>query len=254
MHVDRALAVTVAMLTVIGLCVVGAVVAFATGVVGDRSADRVATVTPLTTAAAPRVAPPPAPTASVAVDPYRPDPAWLRRTATATGIPERALAAYGRAHLRILDEQPGCEVAWNTIAALGAVESGHGSSSGARLRADGLARPAIRGPALDGGDFAAIRDTDGGLLDGDATWDRAVGPLQFIPSTWADWATDGDGDGVADPNQIDDAALAAGRYLCASGDLDSPEAWARAVFSFNHSDDYVADIAGLANSYAAAVG
>lgn len=253
MQFDRALAATVAMLTVIGLSVVGAVVAFASGVVGGHQADRLTSVSPLTTAAAPQVASRPAPTAPVAVDPYRPDPAWLRRTAAATGVPERALAAYARAHLRLLDEQPGCAVAWNTIAALGAVESGHGTAGDALLGDDGIPRPAIRGPALAGGAFAAIRDTDGGLLDGDPTWDRAVGPLQFIPSTWARWAADGNADDTADPNQIDDAALAAGRYLCASGDLDSPEAWARAVFSFNHSDAYVADIAGLANTYAAAV-
>lgn len=185
-----------------------------------------------------------------AVDPYRPDDTWLATTAARTGIPARALAAYARAHLRVADEQPGCKVAWNTIAALGGVESRHGTIHDAALGADGHSVPAIRGPALDGGAFGAVPDTDGGILDGDTRWDRAVGPLQFIPSTWATWAADGNGDGVADPDQIDDAALAAGRYLCHSGDLSSADAWRRAVFSFNHSDAYVADIAGLANTYA----
>lgn len=61
---------------------------------------------------------------------------------------------------------------------------------------------------------------------------------------------DANGDGVADPDQVDDAALAAGRYLCHSGELTDAAAWRRAVFSFNHSDAYVDDIAGLANTYA----
>lgn len=193
------------------------------------------------------------PGAAVA-DPYLPDPTWLETTAARTQIPVRALAAYARAHLQVAAEQPGCRVAWNTIAALGGVESAHGSVNGSVLGADGIARPAIRGPALDGGEFGAVHDTDGGSLDGDARWDRAVGPLQFIPSTWETWAADANGDGTADPHQVDDAALAAGRYLCHSGDLTQPGAWRRAVFSFNHSDAYVDDIAGLADAYARRAG
>ncbi len=75
--------------------------------------------------------------------------------------------------------------------------------------------------------------------------------MQFIPSTWATWAADGNGDGRGDPNQIDDAALAAGRYLCHSGDLSDPARWRQAIYSFNHSDAYVVDIANLANAYTA---
>ncbi|HWJ08737.1 MAG TPA: lytic murein transglycosylase [Nocardioides sp.] len=181
---------------------------------------------------------------------YRPDPTWLEATAARTQIPVRALAAYAQAHLTVAAEQPDCEVAWNTLAALGGIESQHGSIHGSVLGPDGLSRPAIRGPALDGGAFGAVRDTDGGSLDGDTRWDRAVGPLQFIPSTWETWAADANGDGVADPDQIDDAALAAGRYLCHSGALSDAAAWRRAVFSFNHSDTYVDDVARLADTYA----
>lgn len=178
---------------------------------------------------------------------------WVERVASATGIPERALSAYALAHVSIAEARPACGLDWTTIAAIGAIESGHGSHGGAVLGDDGLVTPSILGPALDGDGFAAIRDTDRGALDGDTTWDRAVGPMQFIPSTWEMWGIDANGDGVADPNHIDDAAHAAALYLCASGPMTSPEGWREAVFSYNHDDAYVDKVATIANGYAAAV-
>ncbi len=184
----------------------------------------------------------------------RVDPAWAARTAAATGIPPRALLAYAAATLTVNREQPGCGLAWNTIAGIGAVESAHATHGGAVLLESGLTSPKILGPTLDGVRTAAIRDTDRGAWDGDRTWDRAVGPMQFIPSTWRKWGADGNGDGRANPNQIDDAALATGRYLCASGPLTTPAGWRAAVYSYNHSDAYVDSVAGAANGYAAAAG
>jgi membrane-bound lytic murein transglycosylase B len=81
-----------------------------------------------------------------------------------------------------------------------------------------------------------------------------VGPLQFIPDTWASWGADGNADGVADPQQIDDAALAAADYLCSYGDLSIPATWRTAVFAYNHLDSYVDEVAATANAYAAAAG
>lgn len=182
------------------------------------------------------------------------DPEWLSRVAAATGIPARALSAYAFAHISIAADQPDCGLDWTTIAAIGAIESGHGSHGSAVLDANGYAEPAIIGPALDGVRFARIDDTDDGLFDGDAMWDRAVGPMQFIPSTWVRWASDANGDDVADPNQIDDAALAAARYLCASGPMTSPEEWRAAVYSYNHDNDYVDKVATFANQFAAEAG
>ncbi|GAA1060082.1 lytic transglycosylase domain-containing protein [Agromyces bracchium] len=179
---------------------------------------------------------------------------WLSVVSDATGIPARALAAYALAHVAIAAEEPQCGVDWTTIAAIGAVESGHGSHGDSELQASGQVTPKILGPALDGDGVAAIHDTDGGALDGDATWDRAVGPMQFIPSTWEQWGADANGDGVADPSQIDDAAYAAARYLCASGPMTSPEGWRGAVFSYNHLESYVDKVAGIANGYADALG
>jgi len=181
----------------------------------------------------------------------RPDPAWTESVAAGTGIPERALRAYAHASLTLRVEQPDCGLGWNTLAGLGAIESAHGTHDGGVLRADGYPDPPIRGIPLDGSASAAVSDTDGGRVDGDAVWDRAVGPLQFIPSTWQRWGADANGDGTADPNQIDDAALAAARYLCASGEMTSPAGWRRAVFSYNHLDSYVDDVAATANAYAA---
>ena len=142
----------------------------------------------------------------------------------------------------------------STLAAIGGIESGHGTHGGGVLREDGTTTDPILGPALDGrAGFAAIRATpESTAWHGDATWDHAVGPMQMLPSTWSRWRADGDGDGVDDPNDIDDAALGAARYLCASGaDLTGATGWHDAVFSYNHSEQYVADVLGAANRYAA---
>jgi membrane-bound lytic murein transglycosylase B len=183
-----------------------------------------------------------------------PDPAWVARVAAATGIPERAMTAYASAALAISTMQPGCGLGWNTIAAIGSVESDHGRHGGAVLGTDGFPEPAVRGAALDGNGVQAIPDTDGGRWDADTVWDRAVGPMQFIPSTWSSWGSDGNGDGDANPNQIDDAALGAARYLCASGSVATAEAWRAAVFSYNNLDSYVDEVARRANEYAARAG
>ena len=182
------------------------------------------------------------------------DPEWMTRVAAATGIPVRALSAYAFAHISLAAEEPECGLDWTTIAAIGAIESGHGSHADTVLDEDGYAQPPIIGRALDGDGVARIADTDDGVFDGDATWDRAVGPMQFIPSTWAKWGSDANGDGIADPNQIDDAAQAAAQYLCASGPMTSPEGWRAAVFSYNHDNDYVDKVAKVANEFAAAAG
>jgi membrane-bound lytic murein transglycosylase B len=178
------------------------------------------------------------------------DGAWLDSVATSTSIPRRALAAYAGASLRLANEQPECNLGWTTLAGIGQIESGHASHGGAVLLADGRTDTAIRGPALDGVQFMAIPDSDDGVWDGDAEWDRAVGPLQFIPQTWSTWGADGNGDGVSDPNQIDDAVLSAGRYLCHSGDLSTVEGWRAGIFSYNHDNAYVDSVAEAANGYA----
>ena len=165
--------------------------------------------------------------------PSMPDPAGAE-----SGIPATVLAAYKKAARDLRADVPGCGLRWELLAAIGKVESGQ--ARGGDVTADGTTRKPILGPVLNGGEFARISDTDGGKWDGDSRYDRAVGPMQFIPSTWARWGADGNGDGTKDPNNIHDAALAAGRYLCADGRaLDRKADLDRAILSYNNSRDYL---------------
>ncbi|HWH00564.1 MAG TPA: lytic murein transglycosylase [Pilimelia sp.] len=176
---------------------------------------------------------------------------WAEQLAAKVEVPPVALQAYGYAELVTGRTTPGCRLQWTTLAAIGKVESDHGRANGATLGPDGRALPAILGDPLDGtGGRQAIRDTDGGMLDGDRTWDRAVGPMQFIPGTWRSEAVDADGDGVRDPNDIDDAALAAARYLCHAGrDLSRIQDWWAAVLSYNAVQPYARAVYDTANAY-----
>ncbi|HEU4675836.1 MAG TPA: hypothetical protein VFS29_07610 [Motilibacteraceae bacterium] len=182
------------------------------------------------------------------------DPVAAARGLTASGIPVRALAAYSAAASALDRAEPACRLDWPLLAAIGRVESNHGRFGGSVLGVDGRSRPDIVGPALDGHGFALVRDTDGGRLDGDPRYDRAVGPMQFLPGTWAVVGTDADGDGTADPQDLDDAAVAAGRYLCAYGaDLADPAQRRASILRYNHSAEYADLVLALADAYARGV-
>ncbi|MER7519666.1 lytic transglycosylase domain-containing protein [Streptomyces sp. NPDC126499] len=153
-------------------------------------------------------------------------------------VPATVFAAYRRAEAALAASAPGCALRWELLAAIGQVESGQ--ARGGRVDAEGTTYSPIVGPQLNGRGFALIRDSDHGVFDGDASFDHAVGPMQFIPSTWARWGSDGNGDGRADPHNVYDAALAAGRYLCAGGrDLSRPGDLDRAILSYNRSREYL---------------
>jgi membrane-bound lytic murein transglycosylase B len=158
-----------------------------------------------------------------------------------TGIPGLFLDAYRAAADQMTTLAPGCGIRWTAIAGVGRIESNHGRFGDARLSVRGDIWPRIIGIPLDGtNNTALVPDTDGGVLDGDLFFDRAVGPLQVIPSTWQVVARDGNQDAIEDPNNAFDAALTAAVYLCRAapnGLRGDPELQA-AFFSYNHSEAY----------------
>ncbi|ONI86214.1 lytic murein transglycosylase [Saccharothrix sp. ALI-22-I] len=181
--------------------------------------------------------------------------AWAVALSEKTDIPVRALRAYAIADLLMRSQDPACRVSWATLAGIGRVESHHGTIGGLRLGEDGRPSRPIIGIPLDGSPgLKAIPDSDGGTLDGDTTWDRAVGPMQFIPTTWARYAVRANGDGqTPDPQNIDDAALAAARYLCSGGrDLATGEGWWTAILEYNKSTEYGQNVFSGADAYARA--
>jgi membrane-bound lytic murein transglycosylase B len=172
-------------------------------------------------------------------------------TASTSGIPAAALAAYQRAETVINAADKSCKLSWQLVAAIGRVESDHGRTNGNTLDPSGIAQPGIYGIALDGRHGTTrISDTDAGEYDDDARFDRAIGPMQFIPSTWSVVGVDADGDGERNPQDIDDAALATAVYLCSGADDLSTGAGQRsAVFRYNHSASYVDLVLSIMNAY-----
>jgi hypothetical protein len=161
------------------------------------------------------------------------------------GIPAVMVDAY-RAAAR---GRSGCGLDWTLLAGIGKVESDH-ARAGA-VTASGLTATPIRGRVLDGSGSIAIPDTDGGALDGDSRWDRAVGPMQFLPRTWSAYAVDGDGDGATTPDDVYDATATAANYLCAGGaDLTSADGGVAALRRYNRSAVYGELVLRWADAYA----
>ncbi|MEA3217756.1 MAG: hypothetical protein QOJ19_3912 [Acidimicrobiia bacterium] len=176
-----------------------------------------------------------------------------RRTAKVIGLdfPLVVLDALWKASSVANTQYPACRVSWSLLAGISRIESGHGTSGGAIVAPNGDVTPRILGPVLDGKSFALILDTDKGAWDGDPVFDRAVGPMQFIPSSWAIFGQDGNGDGRADPNNYYDAALGAANHLCRGGaDTSIVTGRRAAVLSYNQSEEYLAAVSALADSYA----
>jgi membrane-bound lytic murein transglycosylase B len=183
-----------------------------------------------------------------------PTPTVTVPTAADNNIPALALRAYRFAESWASGFSPNCKLSWSVLAGIGRIESNHGRFLGAaaRFSSAGDVTPTILGPVLNGAaNVGAIHDTDAGRLDGDTVWDRAVGPMQFIPSTWQSLGRDGNNDGIANPNNLFDAAVSAAGYLCGSagGSMTDQANLRRAIFSYNHSNDYVRAVISWANFY-----
>ncbi len=103
----------------------------------------------------------------------------------------------------------GFEEDWHVLAAVGKIESDHGQNLG----------PSSAG---------------------------AMGPMQFLPSTWTEYGADGNGDGEANIMDPEDAIPAAASYLQAGG---APEDWCAALYTYNHAGWYVREVLGVAETY-----
>ncbi|WP_082977054.1 lytic transglycosylase domain-containing protein [Mycobacterium sp. 852002-50816_SCH5313054-b] len=183
--------------------------------------------------------------------PSAPPPPMIVNAPGALGIPSIALAAYRSAEQKMAVAAPGCGVSWNLLAGIGRIESGH--AGGGAVDARGTAVVPIYGPSLDGtlpGNEVILQST----LGNRPTYARAMGPMQFLPGTWARYAVDGKGDGTADPQNLFDSALAAARYLCTGGlNLRDPMQVMSAILRYNNSVPYAQNVLGWAAAYATGV-
>ncbi len=159
-----------------------------------------------------------------------------------TDIPRMVLDAYQRAAIAV--QAQGCQLSWWGLAGIGRVESDHGRAENAHLSPNGDLTPPIIGVPLTGSNGTAL------VTDANGAYARAEGPMQFIPSTWARWGADGNGDGVKNVDNIYDAAVGAARYLCATSTQLQADAGLQAAYmSYNHSADYVTEVLAFAHSY-----
>ncbi len=180
-----------------------------------------------------------------------PPPAVVVNTPGTLGIPAMALSAYRNAERMMAAAYPGCGVSWNLLAGIGRIESMH--ANGGATDARGTAVRPIYGPSLDGtlpGNEVIVQNNAGGRV----SYARAMGPMQFLPGTWSRYASDGDGDGRADPQNLYDATLAAARYLCSGGlNLRDPSQVLAAILRYNNSMPYARNVMGWAAAYATGV-
>jgi cell wall-associated NlpC family hydrolase len=184
------------------------------------------------------------------------DDGGIAEGGSAADIPPRMLTAYKKAVQQVGRHVPKCQgMRWPILAGIAKVESNH--AVGRNIADNGDIRPRIYGVLLNGsgqgGNTTAFPDTDNGRWDGTASAERAVGPFQFLPSTWEGVGKDANGDQQADPHNADDAALGAAIYLCGNGrDLTKRSQLKAAIFQYNQSNEYVANVLGWIDQYTAA--
>ncbi|MGW0770756.1 C40 family peptidase [Streptomyces sp. NPDC002676] len=184
------------------------------------------------------------------------DDGGIAQGGTAADIPPRMLTAYKKAVQQVGEYVPRCQgMRWPILAGIAKVESNH--AIGHNIADNGDIRPKIYGVLLNGsgagGNTTVVPDSDHGRWDGTAGGERAVGPFQFLPSTWQSVGKDANADQTADPHNADDAALGAAVYLCGKGrDLTKRSQLVAAILQYNHSNEYVANVLGWIDQYTAA--
>jgi membrane-bound lytic murein transglycosylase B len=241
----------VALVLLVAVLLAGALIGRLTAPRTSVTAVPTPTGTDAVIATVPPFAPPPS---SVSTVPDRPADAlapWASRVGAVVDIPVVAVQAYGYAQLVLHSARPDCHLGWTTLAGIGEVASHHGQAGGAVLDRGGRSTPPIVGPPLDGRDGRAlVTDTDAGAFDGDANYDRSMGPLLLLPAMWSTYASDGDDDQIQDPYDIDDASIAVGRLLCAGNeDLNQLSGWTAAVARLQQGEEYARAVFRAADSY-----
>ncbi len=180
-----------------------------------------------------------------------PPPAVVVSSPGTLRIPMIALNAYQNAERMMAASYPGCGISWNLLAGIGRIESMH--ANGGATDASGSAVRPIYGPALDGtlpGNEVIELSRNTSRI----TYARAIGPMQFLPGTWSRYASDGNGDGRADVQNVFDASLAAARYLCSGGlNLRDQSQVMAAILRYNNSMAYAQNVLGWAAAYATGV-
>lgn len=165
--------------------------------------------------------------------------------------PPAAVLAYQRA-ATIMDTASACGLPWTVLAAVGRVESDHGRGPKGdhRVGKAGRVKPGFVGAPLNGrGGRGELPDTDLGALDANPRWDAPVGPLGLLPATWSRVAVDADNNGVRDPQDLDDAALAAAVLLCADQDLSTRKGLKASLAAYHPGDGFVPTVLAIARRY-----
>src|SRR5882757_7345373 len=192
----------------------------------------------------------PSPFRIAAASPSAP-PSMMVNSPGSLRIPAMALNAYRNAESMMASAYPACGISWNLLSGIGRIESMH--ANGGATDAHGTPVQPIYGPALDGtlaGNEVIVQSVQAGRV----TFARAMGPMQFLPGTWARYASDGDGDGKADVQNLYDSTLAAARYLCSGGlNLRDPSQVMAAILRYNNSAAYAQNVLGWAAAYATGV-
>jgi cell wall-associated NlpC family hydrolase len=152
-------------------------------------------------------------------------------------IPHRAMHAYATATVLLTEEQPDCHLSWVTLAGVGRTATDHGRVNGGTITEDGTMSEPI--------DTVEVRDFAGDLV----SVPGAAGPLQLSPDVWERFKASPT-EGTPDIQNIDDAALTAGRAMCAGGrDLSDGDGWLDGVSVLQDEPLFLHRVLATANVY-----